>query len=315
MTPGAVPYETTTAAMRQFEHVLQRAPDCCRGSIVGIDESTRQVAVIPAACHRWACPECAARKAAEYAHRLFKAEPERHIVLTWDPKVSDDPQQAIDVMKDALRKLAYRIRGGNTRKDGSRQFPVYRFEYAAIWELHVNGFPHIHIAQWGDYIPHQLLRKHWNALTGATIVYIKSMASALPDAHHWTKYLLKAIPATASRFYRMRMISFSARYDRNGKVGVERALDGKFTWHYLKVCPSEILDVLVLLYKAQEVTEEDSVVTFALPHHAPPNGRASLEAFFDWTEAKRNTTTSKAEYARQRRLRLALSQEDQALLF
>lgn len=289
MSINFVPYEATLRTMRDPDHPLSKPLKCCRGAIVGLDQANHRLLLIPARCNTWACPDCAARKASLYAARLFAAKPERHIVLTCDPSKFGSVEDAIGKMKDALRKLAHKIRTGKKRRDGHWLHRPYKFEYAAIWELHQSGWPHVHLAQHGDYVPHTLLRKLWGQLTGARIVYIKSMAAELPDDHHWTKYLLKAIPTTASRFEGRRLISFSAHYDRNQSPVPKPVANPNVRWFFVRRFPVEILDILTLAYHAEELPPEKGCWQFDTHQLLLPDTETALDTWLDHSRAYSST--------------------------
>lgn len=280
------PYPTTVAELGAGSHPLQRAPDCCRGAIVGVNPEQRRMVVVPAACHRWSCPACAVNKAKTYAERLFAAGPERHITLTCNPALWRNPRHALEAMKSALPKLVYRLRGGNRRQDGTTQYPAYTFEYAAIWERCENGYPHIHLAQWGDYIPQAQLSKHWRELTGAYIVHIKSMAANVPNGHHWTKYLLKALPETASVYTGLRLITFSRGYDRSGRPWQPAPCGEGWWWYYLPEHPAELAHVLAIIYGCDELRPERGPPEWDLSAAEVPQDPSGLIRFFDEHHAR-----------------------------
>lgn len=269
------------------DHPLQRAPDCCRGAIVGIDKLNGRIAVIPAACHRWACPACAQRKAAQIYERLSRAKPERHITLTCDPALHEGPLAALDVMKQSLRKLAHQLRNPPPRPDGAPRWGPFDFEYCAIWERHKSGYPHVHLAQHGSYIPQALISKLWRKLTGAYIVHIKAYELEYYHGHHWTKYFLKQIPHTASMYSGYRMVSFSNHYDRNGRDDQVTPSSSPFTWNFVPLGPSDILDLLVNIYKCADLETDETFAVFAAGHLDVPDGPLELVEFFELADVRR----------------------------
>lgn len=280
---------TTVYHVAHGDHPLQRSPQCCRGAIVGIDALNGRVAVIPAACHRWSCPACAQRKAALIYERLSRAKPERHITLTCDPALHDGPLDALDQMKDALRKLAHLLRNPPAGPNGKPQWPVHDFEYCAIWERHLSGYPHVHLAQHGSYVRQALLSKLWRKLTGAYIVHIKAYQLEYHHGHHWTKYFLKHLPRTASMYAGYRMVSFSNHYDRNGRDDQVVPSTSLFAWGFLPLSPTDILDLLVNIYKCHDLDTEETFSVFDAGHLDLPDGPLDLCAFFEEADARRRT--------------------------
>jgi len=289
---GRIPYDASVQAMADGSHPLRRAPDCCRGAIVGFHHTTGRIAVIPARCHRWSCPHCAAEKASAIAARLFKARPERHITLTCNPHAHATPFHALKAMKAALPKLVNELRAGKQLVvKGRKQFdadgepiwviPPRRFEYCAIWERHDNGYPHVHIAQHGDWIRQARLSAIWSKLTAAPIVHIKSMADAVPTGHHWTKYLIKALPHTASIYEGFRLVSFSRGYDRHGSTRPAIYDEGGWTWLFTFDPPDDIAHTIIFLYHCQELEEEGGLSCFAAEHLALPHTAYELDLFLN----------------------------------
>lgn len=281
------PYEATAQTMAYGRHTLQKQPACCHGSILGYDPEALTVKVIPVTCGRWSCPDCAPRKAADYAARLFRAGPERHIVLTWNPAVSNDPAVALARMKKALPKLIEQLRG--PIYDDHKHIIGYEntFEYCCIWERHASGFPHIHLAQWGHFCPQAKLRAHWEKLTGARIVYIKAMNSSEQGGHHWTKYLLKAIGETSIYLPGMKLVTFSRNYNRNPQAELPTALGAKTVWAFIRRHPGDILDALVLAYGAyNEDNEHEDVFKLTRPLPFSLSSNAASE-YFDYDNARR----------------------------
>lgn len=293
------PYEATTEAMRNHTHTLQNTPSCCHGSLVGYDPDAHTVTVVPMTCGRWACPDCAARKAATYAARLYAAAPERHITLTWNPHVSSDPQEALRRMKKALPKFVKYIRDPIVHKDGFKEKAALTFEYCAIWERHRSGFPHLHLAQWGDFIPHQLIRRTWKRLTGAYIIFVKAMDNDYRGGHHWTKYLLKSIPDTSDLFPGTRMVTFSHAYDRNAVAKTPAANGVKVNWRMVRLMPEDVLDSLVLLLHAENLDpQDDRILTLRRP---PPWDweTVNLDVALNYSELKRTLDRDRRDQLRQ----------------
>lgn len=220
---------------------LEHKHFCTSGSLLGISEDGTTLLIAPATCRRWDCPDCAQAKAGRIYAKVRSARPERHITLTCNPALFPSPDHALEKMKDSIRKLAHAIRKGRKKTKTQTYEKPRTFEYAVIWELHQSGWPHAHLAQWGDYVPHQFLRQLWKKLTGATIVYIVELDYRRPDTHSWSKYLIKAIPRDRSLFFGKRMISFSANFDRNGFNDNDAGDLGTVKWHKVLAYPGTVI--------------------------------------------------------------------------
>jgi hypothetical protein len=155
---------------------------CGKGSIVVAISSTQRIVVVPIKCKSWRCPTCGPILAKFWANRLTGAKPQRFITLTGDPKLWPTPQSMYEAMKAALPKLVriLRLKGMN-------------FEYAAVWELHKSGFPHIHLLQRGSYIPQHWLSSIWRSLGCGDNVWIEPVKDAKHAAFYTAKYMSKAV--------------------------------------------------------------------------------------------------------------------------
>jgi hypothetical protein len=145
---------------------------------------------------------------------IFQAKPERHIVLTVSTRTYKSPGEALDKMKDSIRRWANLIRTGNPDRDGRPRFTPRKFEYALVWDCHESGYPHAHLATWGDYLPLDEIKALWTALTGATVIWIESMQEGTDHYHNWVKYLREKPlenPLTGSH---PRRVTFSRGYHR-----------------------------------------------------------------------------------------------------
>jgi hypothetical protein len=260
-------YDTSIEALSEGRLGWSDTPKCCNGSIVGFDPESRRISVIPLTCGKWSCPDCAARKAAKHARRMFAANPERHITLGWNPKFSNDPAEALKQMKKALPKFVAAVRKLPGFKNGVKVREDTIFEYCATWELHRSGFPHIHLAQWGDYVPAAELSRLWCKFTGAYIVYIKDMSASFMGGHHWTKYLLKEFANPKTIFAGMRLITFSQGYDRNVVQKPPQALGPKTFWIQVFNYPENVVGTLKRFLDAVELTIDRQDI-LVCPEHA-----------------------------------------------
>ncbi len=112
--------------------------------------------------------------------KICSGDPERMITLTSNPAASHSPSGAIDLMKAGWVLLLMKIK--KHFKD---------FQYVLIWELTKHGWPHIHIACRGPYIPHAFLKYWWNAFTDAPVVNITQIKSPRHAARYIAKYFVK----------------------------------------------------------------------------------------------------------------------------
>jgi len=266
-------------------------PKCCHGSLVGLDPDTRNIKIIPITCGRWDCPDCAPRKASILAARIFAANPSRHVTLTWNPAVSQDPKVALETMKKALPKLANQIRKLDNVKNGHTIRKGTTFEYAASWEIHRSGLPHVHLATWGDYVPQAQLKKIWHSLTGAYIVQIKDMSVSFIGGHNWVKYLLKEHCTPKSLFLGSKLVTFSKNYHRNVQPKPPHTLGPNAFWVQVQRLPYQVVESLKTYFAASEIALHNQQL-LNIPPSQPFPARASPLAYLLCDDNARGWTAS-----------------------
>lgn len=104
------------------------------------------------------------------------------MTLTWANRRNLPPDAARSEMGVAWKHLVARIK---------RKWPGQEFEYAVVVEKTKRGFPHLHIAFRGPYIPQDWLSDTWCTLIGASIVDIQKCRSQENVAGYLAKYLSK----------------------------------------------------------------------------------------------------------------------------
>jgi len=104
------------------------------------------------------------------------------MTLTWWTGRNLPPDAARSEMGLAWKHLVARIK---------RRWPAAEFAYAVVVEKTERGFPHLHVAFRGPYIPQAWLSETWAKLTGAKIVDIRKPRSVRDLAGYLAKYLAK----------------------------------------------------------------------------------------------------------------------------
>ncbi len=153
---------------------------CGSGSVVGYSKESQVAVVIPCTCKSWWCAKCKTPKALRLIERICSGDPERMITLTSNPNACADPSDALDKIKAGLKLLFRKM-----RKTFGKN------EYALINELSKRGWPHVHIAMRGTYIPHHWLKYWWNVFTGASIVHVTKINNEKHASRYMAKYFLK----------------------------------------------------------------------------------------------------------------------------
>lgn len=131
-------------------------------------------------CNRWGCRKCGPRKAKRLAYRIEKAQPNKLITLTIDPKQYENPREAYDKTRRQLPELSKIIK----KKLGS-------FEYLRVLETTKAGWPHYHLMARCPYIPQRTLSELWAGLTAAPIVDVRQIRKIDNVFAYVVKYLCK----------------------------------------------------------------------------------------------------------------------------
>lgn len=174
------------------------------------DPSDRSVTISPIRCKKWTCPHCGPILARIWSKRIADAKPARMLTLTCDHSRFPSPQAAYQAMKAALPPLFRLIR----RQIG----PI---EYAAVWELHEDGYPHLHIAMRGHYIPQKWLSRVWNNLGLGPIVDIRQVKTSKGAAAYMAKYMTKTVAAGKDSVRLSRVIQASRHYFERSMFSVK----------------------------------------------------------------------------------------------
>jgi len=175
---------------------------CRTGGLIMHDPNTRRVVIVPLTCKRWDCPSCAKRLRRIWSARIAAAHPDRFITLTVDPRRHASPQAAYEAALKALPKFIRLAR--------DRFGPM---EYAGIWELHESGYPHLHLAQRGPFLPQRWMSAHWARLGIGKIVHIKRIHDGPGCARYVAKYMAKTMQGRTSHLAIRRIVMRSRGFE------------------------------------------------------------------------------------------------------
>jgi hypothetical protein len=227
--------------------------------VIGLDHDGHRAVIIPKMCGRWDCPQCGDFKARAYAARIFAAAPERHVTLTCNPARYRTHLEAFLDIKDKVRKLAHLLRSPDCDNQGLPLWQPRIFEYACVWDTHESGWPHAHLATWGDFIPQALLSTLWERLTGAFRVDIRALHDNERHRHNFVKYIASkfVIPYGAPK--NTRRITFSGNYDRNPRPPQANGPISNCAWFWLSCNPFIFLEWLETTNGAKQLNPGDTV--------------------------------------------------------
>ncbi len=160
---------------------LRSVRNCGRGTILVFSAPACRVLAFPARCKSWRCPTCRPYLINKWSSAIANAKPDRFVTLTCDPKIHATPAAAYNSMRRAFPKLVAALRRAGLV-----------VEYCAAWELTKAGWPHLHVAQKGDYIPHAMLKKLWQKLRVGSIVDLRAITDHRGAARYIAKYMTKS---------------------------------------------------------------------------------------------------------------------------
>jgi len=186
------------------ENVIKHARSlsyCGRGAILIANPDWSSLTLVPMRCRSWRCPRCAPSLRVKWSGAVAKARPERFITLTCDTKRFPNPDAAYEHLAKAFPRFVAKL-----RKAG------ISFEYFAVWEPTEAGWPHIHIAQRGSYVPKKLMDSVWDRLGCGTISDISAIRSPGQTARYITKYMTKCEEGAEFIPWRHRILQYSRRF-------------------------------------------------------------------------------------------------------
>lgn len=207
---------------------------CRRGSVVVTNADATEVLVIPATCKSWACPNCAPKLRDLWAQRIANAKPNRFITLTCQPSRFLDPRDAYEKMKAALPEFVRIIR----QKCGP-------FEYAAVWELHESGWPHLHIAQKGMYVPKALVATVWDSLGIGYCTDIRAITGNSGIARYVAKYMTKTLQDGKRQLAITKIIQHSRHFFEKTLLDDPKLNTANPNTAYFFASPADIIDLLM----------------------------------------------------------------------
>jgi len=195
---------------------------CGTGSILGVRKDSETAVIIPTTCKSWHCPKCKIPKALRVIERICSGNPERMITLTCDPKTVATPSAGIDVMKKAWARLVKKIR-----------IVFGEFQYALVWERTKRGWPHLHAACRGTYIPQAWLRHWWLIYSGALITHIEKINDERHASRYLGKYFTKDQGPILALLGHRKLIQFSKAWSLRDVKSAGCLVPSDFTWFRL----------------------------------------------------------------------------------
>jgi len=246
-------------------------PSCRDGAVLILDLGTNAIRIIPARCKQWHCPRCGPRLRDLWAQRIADARPKRFITLTCQHGRFVSPRHAYLAMKRALPKLIALIR----RKIGP-------LEYCAVWELHLSGWPHLHLAALGSYVPKAFISACWDRLGLGPNTDIRSIHTRRGAARYVSKYITKTAADGKDALGITKLIQASRGFFPKSKTFVAKSVNTEVDTVYSRDHLGQILDRLILTYGYVWVRDE-SASSYVLAVGPDTKPLANLDEFALYT--------------------------------
>lgn len=131
-------------------------------------------------CRRWSCRLCAETKIRKLAYSVRQANPNRLLTLTVDPARHASPAEAWQSTRKQVPILIRKLRA---------QFG--EIEYLRVTEVTKKGWPHYHLLIRSGFLPHSVVKRRWEELTGAKIVDLRQVKKSFQAYQYLVKYLSK----------------------------------------------------------------------------------------------------------------------------
>jgi len=153
---------------------------CREASIVNPGPAYRRAVTLK--CRAWTCEHCHDMRVRQLVREIIDGHPERLLTLTMAPNTSSTPERQAQALAANFRRLIRLIR---------KNWPVTKHEYFAVFEAHKSGWPHLHIAMRGTFLPWAWLKEKWTEISGSGGVDIRFIHNPHDCAAYVAKYMGK----------------------------------------------------------------------------------------------------------------------------
>lgn len=133
-------------------------------------------------CRSWGCPHCHDMRVRQLVKEIINGHPERLLTLTMRSGSEPTPELQAQALSRHFRTLMQWIRECWWDVD---------HQYFAVFEAHKSGWPHLHIAMRGCFLPWKTLRDWWEAISGSPGVDIRFIHDPRDCAAYVAKYMGK----------------------------------------------------------------------------------------------------------------------------
>lgn len=119
------------------------------------------------------------------------------------------------------------------------------FEYCLVWEIHADGYPHMHIATKGPYLPQRWLSAQWERLGIGRVVDIRRIDAKRGAARYMTKYMLKTVKHTRESLGLTRVVTASRGFFDRTLIKESQALTSDTETRHVLAGPGSIVQYLI----------------------------------------------------------------------
>lgn len=254
-----------------LRHHAREDERCARGAIASIDPATSIITIVPLTCKRWLCPHCAPGVARRWIARISAVPIDRFLTLTVDQSRYASPQDAYNAIVENWPKLIRKLR--------KEKGPL---EWLLVFEAHKKGWPHVHVATHGAYIPIRFLRYWWNRMIGGTHHRISKVHDARGCARYIAKYMSKNLADTWEHFLPRRLVLHSRKFFPDDDPPEPDPEEPPRRWKKTELLTSDLIETLVGCHgwTVLEGTTHGSYVLYPPPDYTPSPGIERVLASF-----------------------------------
>jgi len=127
----------------------------------------------PYNCGSWRCPKCSPHQVDRWARIIGEAPIQRHVVLT---ALGDTP----DLARRRFQHITCGIRRGEL---GGFPRRTWQHEWFAALESHWKAGYHVHLLQWGHYLPQRRLSQLAQRYGTGGVVWTRALTASDLDGH------------------------------------------------------------------------------------------------------------------------------------
>ena len=153
---------------------------CGEHTLLGEGKGVKRLVTLK--CRSWTCEGCAECRQRQLIAEVCNGQPNRFLTLTKIRVAGETPATAAKKLADGWRKIRRRL---------IEVYHLKTLEFIAVFEKHVSGWPHLHIAVRSAYIDQRVLSKLADDIMKSPIVHIRKINSTTHAARYIAKYITK----------------------------------------------------------------------------------------------------------------------------